>query len=85
MAAPSRRTPGALKAALPARRTGVASPAEQPLIDQNRPWPGASRLTGDRLRAAEHGTPEQIERFVPATMRGEFQETAIFRKVWGRF
>lgn len=60
-----------------------ASPAEQLLIDQElaaakveRPdlvigWWAAPTIL-------EHGTPEQIERFVPATMRGEFLWCQLF-------
>ncbi|WP_042915971.1 acyl-CoA dehydrogenase [Mycobacterium canetti] len=60
-----------------------ASPAEQLLIDQElaaakveRPdlvigWWAAPTIL-------EHGTPEQIERFVPATLRGEFLWCQLF-------
>ncbi|GBG36119.1 acyl-CoA dehydrogenase [Mycobacterium montefiorense] len=61
----------------------AASPAEQLLIDQElaaakveRPdlvigWWAAPTIL-------EHGTPEQIERFVPATTRGEFLWCQLF-------
>ncbi len=67
----------------PAPYGRAAAPAEQLLIDQElaaavveRPdlvvgWWAAPTIL-------EHGTPEQIERFVPATMRGEFLWCQLF-------
>jgi alkylation response protein AidB-like acyl-CoA dehydrogenase len=54
-----------------------ASPAEQLLIDQQMAAAGVDRpdLAIGWWAAPtilEHGSPEQIERFVPATLRGEF-------------
>jgi len=60
-----------------------ASPAEQLLIDQE--MSAASVVRPDLVvgwwaapTILEHGTPEQIERFVPATMRGEFLWCQLF-------
>jgi 3-oxochol-4-en-24-oyl-CoA dehydrogenase len=55
----------------------AASPAEQLLIDQEMAAAGVVRpdlVIGwwAAPTILEHGTPEQIERFVPATLRGEF-------------
>ncbi|HEY2501387.1 MAG TPA: acyl-CoA dehydrogenase [Mycobacterium sp.] len=60
-----------------------ASPAEQLLIDQEMVAAGLVRpdlVIGwwAAPTILEHGTPEQIERFVPATMRGEFLWCQLF-------
>jgi alkylation response protein AidB-like acyl-CoA dehydrogenase len=60
-----------------------ASPAEQLLIDQEMAVAGVVRadlVVGwwAAPTILEHGTPEQIERFVPATMRGEFLWCQLF-------
>jgi alkylation response protein AidB-like acyl-CoA dehydrogenase len=60
-----------------------ASPAEQLLIDQEMAAAGVARpdlVVGWWAvpTILEHGTPEQIERFVPATMRGEFLWCQLF-------
>ncbi len=60
-----------------------ASPAEQLLIDQEMAAAGVVRpdlVIGwwAAPTILEHGTPEQIERFVPATMRGEFLWCQLF-------
>ncbi|CQD21650.1 fadE34 [Mycobacterium lentiflavum] len=61
----------------------AASPAEQLLIDQELAAAGVERpdlVIGwwAAPTILEHGTPEQIERFVPATMRGEFLWCQLF-------
>ncbi len=61
----------------------AASPAEQLLIDQEMAAAGVERpdlVVGwwAAPTILEHGTPEQIERFVPATMRGEFLWCQLF-------
>jgi 3-oxochol-4-en-24-oyl-CoA dehydrogenase len=60
-----------------------ASPAEQLLIDQELAAAGVVRpdlVIGwwAAPTILEHGTPEQIERFVPATLRGEFLWCQLF-------
>ena len=60
-----------------------ASPAEQLLIDQELAAAGVQRpdlVIGwwAAPTILEHGTPEQIERFVPATTRGEFLWCQLF-------
>ncbi len=60
-----------------------ASPAEQLLIDQEMAAAGVVRpdlVVGwwAAPTILEHGTREQIERFVPATMRGEFLWCQLF-------
>ena len=60
-----------------------ASPAEQLLIDQEMAAAGVERpdlVIGwwAAPTILEHGTPEQIERFVPATLRGEFLWCQLF-------
>jgi 3-oxochol-4-en-24-oyl-CoA dehydrogenase len=60
-----------------------ASPAEQLLIDQEMAAAGVVRpdlVIGwwAAPTILEHGTQEQIERFVPATMRGEFLWCQLF-------
>jgi alkylation response protein AidB-like acyl-CoA dehydrogenase len=60
-----------------------ASPAEQLLIDQEMEAAGVVRpdlVIGwwAAPTILEHGTPEQIERFVPATLRGEFLWCQLF-------
>ncbi|OBA84479.1 acyl-CoA dehydrogenase [Mycobacterium sp. 1164966.3] len=60
-----------------------ASPAEQLLIDQELAAAGVERpdlVIGwwAAPTILEHGTPEQIERFVPATLRGEFLWCQLF-------
>jgi alkylation response protein AidB-like acyl-CoA dehydrogenase len=60
-----------------------ASPAEQLLIDQEMSAAGVVRpdlVIGwwAAPTILEHGTPEQIERFVPATLRGEFLWCQLF-------
>ncbi|MEZ0349945.1 acyl-CoA dehydrogenase family protein [Mycobacterium sp. pR1184] len=61
----------------------AASPAEQLLIDQELAAAGVERpdlVIGwwAAPTILEHGTPEQIERFVPATTRGEFLWCQLF-------
>ena len=61
----------------------AASPAEQLLIDQEMSAAGVARpdlVVGwwAAPTILEHGTPEQIERFVPATLRGEFLWCQLF-------
>lgn len=61
----------------------AASPAEQLLIDQELAAAGVDRpdlVIGwwAAPTILEHGTPEQIERFVPATTRGEFLWCQLF-------
>jgi len=60
-----------------------AAPAEQLLIDQELVAAGVERpdlVVGwwAAPTILEHGTPEQIERFVPATLRGEFLWCQLF-------
>jgi 3-oxochol-4-en-24-oyl-CoA dehydrogenase len=60
-----------------------ASPAEQLLIDQEMAAAGVVRpdlVIGwwAAPTILEHGTPEQVERFVPATLRGEFLWCQLF-------
>lgn len=60
-----------------------ATPAEQLLIDQEMAAAGVVRpdlVIGwwAAPTILEHGTPEQIERFVPATLRGEFLWCQLF-------
>lgn len=60
-----------------------ASPAEQLLIDQELAVAGVVRpdlVIGwwAAPTILEHGTPEQIERFVPGTLRGEFLWCQLF-------
>jgi 3-oxochol-4-en-24-oyl-CoA dehydrogenase len=60
-----------------------ASPAQQLLIDQELAAAGVERpdlVIGwwAAPTILEHGTPEQIERFVPATTRGEFLWCQLF-------
>jgi hypothetical protein len=60
-----------------------ASPAEQLLIDQELAAAGVVRpdlVIGwwAAPTILEHGTPEQIEQFVPATLRGEFLWCQLF-------
>lgn len=60
-----------------------ASPAEQLLIDQEMAVAGVVRpdlVIGwwAAPTILEHGTPEQIDRFVPATLRGEFLWCQLF-------
>jgi alkylation response protein AidB-like acyl-CoA dehydrogenase len=60
-----------------------AGPAEQLLIDQEMAAAGVSRpdlVIGwwAAPTILEHGTPEQIERFVPATLRGEILWCQLF-------
>ncbi len=60
-----------------------ASPAEQLLIDQELAVAGVARpdlVIGwwAAPTILEHGTPEQIERFVPGTTRGEFLWCQLF-------
>jgi 3-oxochol-4-en-24-oyl-CoA dehydrogenase len=60
-----------------------ASPAEQLLIDQEMSAAGVVRpdlVIGwwAAPTILEHGTPEQVERFVPATLRGEFLWCQLF-------
>jgi alkylation response protein AidB-like acyl-CoA dehydrogenase len=67
----------------PAPYGRAASPAEQLLIDQEMAAAGVERpdlVVGwwAAPTILEHGTPEQIERFVPATMRGEFLWCQLF-------
>ncbi|WP_025736797.1 acyl-CoA dehydrogenase [Mycobacterium genavense] len=61
----------------------AASPAEQLLIDQELAAGGVDRpdlVIGwwAAPTILEHGTPEQIAQFVPATMRGEFLWCQLF-------
>ena len=61
----------------------AAGPAEQLLIDQELEKAGIVRpdlVIGwwAAPTILEHGTPEQIERFVPATLRGEFTWCQLF-------
>ena len=61
----------------------AASPAEQLLIDQEMAAAGVARpdlVIGwwAAPTILEHGTPEQIERFVPGTLRGEFLWCQLF-------
>ncbi len=61
----------------------AASPAEQLLIDQEMAAAGVERpdlVVGwwAAPTILEHGTPEQIEQFVPATLRGEFLWCQLF-------
>jgi len=67
----------------PAPYGRAASPAEQLLIDQEMAAAGVVRpdlVVGwwAAPTILEHGTREQIERFVPATMRGEFLWCQLF-------
>ncbi len=67
----------------PAPYGRAASPAEQLLIDQEMAAAGVVRpdlVVGwwAAPTILEHGTSEQIERFVPATMRGEFLWCQLF-------
>ena len=67
----------------PAPYGRAASPAEQLLIDQELAAAGVERpdlVVGwwAAPTILEHGTPEQIEQFVPATMRGEFLWCQLF-------
>ncbi|QUR69139.1 acyl-CoA dehydrogenase [Mycobacterium spongiae] len=67
----------------PAPHGRNASPAEQLLIDQELAAAGVVRpdlVIGwwAAPTLLEHGTPEQIERFVPATLRGEFLWCQLF-------
>ena len=60
-----------------------ASPAEQLLIDQELEAAGVARpdlVIGwwAAPTILEHGTPQQVERFVPATARGEFVWCQLF-------
>jgi 3-oxochol-4-en-24-oyl-CoA dehydrogenase len=60
-----------------------AGPAEQLLIDQEMASAGVSRpdlVIGwwAAPTILEHGTPEQVERFVPATLRGEILWCQLF-------
>ncbi|OBG28506.1 acyl-CoA dehydrogenase [Mycobacterium sp. 852002-51057_SCH5723018] len=60
-----------------------ATPAEQLLIDQELAAAGVVRpdlVIGwwAAPTILEHGTPEQVERFVPATLRGEFVWCQLF-------
>jgi 3-oxochol-4-en-24-oyl-CoA dehydrogenase len=60
-----------------------SSPAEQLLIDQEMSAAGVARpdlVIGwwAAPTILEHGTPEQVERFVPATLRGEFLWCQLF-------
>ena len=61
----------------------AASPAEQLLIDQEMAAAGVERpdlVVGwwAAPTILEHGTPEQIEQFVPATLRGEILWCQLF-------
>jgi alkylation response protein AidB-like acyl-CoA dehydrogenase len=67
----------------PAPHGRGAGPAEQLLIDQEMAAAGLDRpdlVIGwwAAPTILEHGTPEQIERFVPATLRGEFLWCQLF-------
>ena len=67
----------------PAPYGRAASPAEQLLIDQELAAAGVERpdlVVGwwAAPTILEHGTPEQIEQFVPATIRGEFLWCQLF-------
>ena len=74
---------GLLASHWPAPYGRGASPAEQLLIDQEMAAAGVVRpdlVIGWWVAPTilEHGTPEQIERFVPATLRGEFLWCQLF-------
>jgi len=74
---------GLLASHWPAPYGRGASPAEQLLIDQEMAAAGVVRpdlVIGwwAAPTILEHGTPEQIERFVPATLRGEFLWCQLF-------
>jgi alkylation response protein AidB-like acyl-CoA dehydrogenase len=61
----------------------AASPAEQLLIDQELATAGVERpdlVIGwwAAPTILEHGTPEQVEQFVPGTLRGEFLWCQLF-------
>jgi alkylation response protein AidB-like acyl-CoA dehydrogenase len=61
----------------------AASPAEQLLIDQELAAAGVERpdlVIGwwAAPTILKHGTPEQVERFVPGTLRGEFLWCQLF-------
>jgi alkylation response protein AidB-like acyl-CoA dehydrogenase len=61
----------------------AASPAEQLLIDQELAAAGVERpdlVIGwwAAPTILEHGTPEQVEQFVPSTLRGEFLWCQLF-------
>lgn len=67
----------------PAPHGRGASPAEQLLIDQELAAAGVGRpdlVIGWWAvpTILEHGTPEQVERFVPGTIRGEFLWCQLF-------
>ncbi len=67
----------------PAPHGRGASPAEQLLIDQEMSAAGVVRpdlVIGwwAAPTILEHGTPEQVQRFVPATLRGEFLWCQLF-------
>lgn len=67
----------------PAPHGRGASPAEQLLIDQELAAAGVARpdlVIGwwAAPTILEHGTPEQVERFVPGTLRGEFLWCQLF-------
>ncbi|WP_374024167.1 acyl-CoA dehydrogenase family protein [Mycobacterium sp. HNNTM2301] len=67
----------------PAPHGRGAAPAEQLLIDQELAAAGVARpdlVIGwwAAPTILEHGTPEQIERFVPGTLRGEFLWCQLF-------
>ncbi|OBJ48348.1 acyl-CoA dehydrogenase [Mycobacterium sp. 1423905.2] len=67
----------------PAPHGRAALPAEQLLIDQEMAAAGVVRpdlVIGwwAAPTILEHGTPEQIEKFVPATLRGEFLWCQLF-------
>jgi alkylation response protein AidB-like acyl-CoA dehydrogenase len=67
----------------PAPYGRAASPAEQLLIDQELAAAGVARpdlVIGwwAAPTILEHGTPEQVERFVPGTTRGEFLWCQLF-------
>jgi 3-oxochol-4-en-24-oyl-CoA dehydrogenase len=67
----------------PAPHGRGASPAEQLLIDQELAAAGVARpdlVIGwwAAPTILEHGTPQQIERFVPGTLRGEFLWCQLF-------
>ncbi|OBK30309.1 acyl-CoA dehydrogenase [Mycobacterium asiaticum] len=67
----------------PAPHGRGAGPGEQLLIDQEMAAAGIERpdlVIGwwAAPTILEHGTPEQIERFVPATLRGEFLWCQLF-------
>ncbi|BBX75943.1 acyl-CoA dehydrogenase [Mycobacterium shinjukuense] len=85
---PEQRQPALADAGLlaphwPAPYGRGASPAEQLLIDQEMAAAGVERpdlVIGwwAAPTILEHGTPAQIERFVPATLRGEFLWCQLF-------